>query len=130
MSKGKRGSIENEGITWMFRKREQLGTISITAENRRDYYKSYYNDYIEGSKELVENGLMSKEQVEKDADKFALAYINYAKKAEKAHLKGKMYFTFQGRKEVVPTFDRVSRLQKYLADLEENYISQNKTEEE
>ena len=130
MSKGKRGSIENEGITWMFRKREQLGTISITAENRRDYYKSYYNDYIEGSKELVENGLMSKEQVEKDADKFALAYINYAKKAEKEHLKGKMYFTFQGRKEVVPTFNRVSRLQKYLSDLEENYISQNKTEEE
>ena len=130
MNKGKRGSVENEGVTWVFRKREQLGTISITAENRRDYYRAYYNDYIEGSKELVEKGEITKEQAEKDANKFAKAYLNYARKAEKAHLNGKMYFTFQGRKEVVPTFDRVSRLQKYFAEMEENYITQNKKEEE
>ena len=118
---------KNKGVTWDYYEREQLSTISITAANRREYLKRYEEDYKRG---VTEAGGEITDEVQKEAEAFAKMHVSFAKKAERKHLKGNKFFDFRGKREAIPTFEKLSRLQAYLKEMEARHIEQNKDEEE
>lgn len=129
---GKNGSLANKGITWDFYERERFGGIEITAENKRTYLRKYAQDFIEGSKHLVEEGSMTQEELEKNAEKFAREHVNFHKKMERKHYKGNMFSTWRGKRERIPTYEYLSRMQQFMLELEDKYKKENesKIEEE
>ena len=121
MTKGERGSVSNKGITWDYYERESLAAIEVTAENKRTYMKKFMDDFIEGSKDKVESGELTQEQVLLEAEKFARNYINFYKKMERKYRKGDMFLTWKGKREPVVTEEKLSRMRKYMEALEEKY---------
>lgn len=119
--------VKNKGITWDFYEKEQLSTISITAANRREYLRRYEEDFL---RSVTESGEEITDETKKQAEEFAKMHVNFAKKAEKKYLKGHKFFNFKGKREAIPTFEKLSRLQSYLQDMEKRHIEQNKQEEE
>ncbi len=129
MTRGERGSVENKGITWDFYNRESLAAIEITAANKRMYMRKFMDDFIEGSKDKVESGELTQEQVEVEAEKFARNYINFYKKMEKKYYKGDMFLTYKGKREPVVTEEKLSRMRKYMEALEEKYKAEAEEKE-
>lgn len=125
MTKGEKGSVSNKGITWDYYNRESLAAIEVTAENKRMYMRKFMDDFIEGSKDKVDSGELTQEQVNVEAGKFARNYINFYKKMERKYRKGDMFLTWKGKREPVVTEEKLSRMRKYMEALEEKY----KTEE-
>ncbi len=125
MTKGEKGSVSNKGITWDYYNRESLAAIEVTAENKRMYMRKFMDDFIEGSKDKVDSGELTQEQVNVEAEKFARNYINFYKKMERKYRKGDMFLTWKGKREPVVTEEKLSRMRKYMEALEEKY----KTEE-
>lgn len=121
MTKGEFGSVSNRGITWDYYERESLAAIEITAENKRMYMQKFMDDFIEGSKDKVESGELTQEQVLLEAEKFARNYINFYKKMERKYRKGDMFLTWKGKREPVVTEEKLSRMRKYMEALEEKY---------
>ena len=121
MTKGEFGSVSNKGITWDYYERESLAAIEITAENKRMYMQKFMDDFIEGSKDKVESGELTQEQVLLEAEKFARNYINFYKKMERKYRKGDMFLTWKGKREPVVTEEKLSRMRKYMEALEEKY---------
>ena len=125
MTNGEKGSKNNKGVTWDYYNRESLAAIEVTAENKRMYMRKFMDDFIEGSKDKVDSGELTQEQVNVEAEKFARNYINFYKKMERKYRKGDMFLTWKGKREPVVTEEKLSRMRKYMEALEEKY----KTEE-
>ena len=87
--------------------------------------RKFMDDFIEGSKDKVDSGELTQEQVNVEAGKFARNYINFYKKMERKYRKGDMFLTWKGKREPVVTEEKLSRMRKYMEALEEKY----KTEE-
>lgn len=121
MTRGEKGSVSNKGITWEYYERESLAAIEITAANKRMYMQKFMDDFIEGSKDKVESGELTQEQVLVEAEKFARNYINFYKKMERKYRKGNMFLTWKGKREPVVTEEKLSRMRKYMEALEEKY---------
>jgi len=122
--------FNNIGQTWNYYERESFGGIEITAANKRAYLQKYKEDFIEGSKHLVEEGQLTEEQLNENAEKFAREHVNFHKKMERAHYKGRMFFTWRGQKERVATYEYLSRMQKFMADLEDKYTKEQESTQE
>lgn len=122
--------FQNLGQTWNYYEREKFGGIEVTAENKRAYLNKYKADFIEGSKHLVEEGQMTQEQLNENAEKFAREHINFHKKMERAHYDGKMFFTWRGKRERVATYEYLSRMQQFMKELEEKYTTEDNNKQE
>jgi hypothetical protein len=48
---------------------------------------------------------------------------------QKEHTKGNLFFRYKGRRERVITTEVISKMQKYLSDLEEKYIAEEAAKE-
>lgn len=122
--------FKNMGQTWNYYDRERFGGIEITAENKRVYLNKYKQDFIEGSKHLIEEGQITESQLLENAEKFAREHINFHKKMEKAHQKGLMFFTWRGKRERVATYEYLSRMQEFMKELEDKYTVEGSKQEE
>lgn len=122
--------FNNIGETWNYYEREGFGGIIITAANKRAYLQKYKEDFIDGSKHLVDEGQMTEEQLIENAEKFAREHVNFHKKMERAHAKGKMFFTWRGARERVATYEYLSRMQQFMTELEEKYKQEQEAQEQ
>lgn len=119
-----------EGIHYMINPYEQYAGLKVTAENRRQYINAFKQDFIEAHKEKVESGELTNEQLLAAAEKYGRDHVNFHKKMEKAHTKGRAFFHFHGRRERVVTAGVVTKLQKYMQELEERYVAEQSKQEE
>lgn len=122
--------FKNMGQTWNYYDRERFGGIEITAANKRAYLNKYKEDFIEGSRHLVEEGQITESQLTENAEKFAREHVNFHKKMEKAHQKGLMFFTWRGKRERVATYEYLSRMQEFMQELETKYTAEKSEQEE
>jgi len=122
---------KNEGITWMYKKRETFAGLDIDWKNHRSFKESFKQDYIEENVDRVERGEITDEELERDAEKYAKEHIKYNKKMKRAHDKGHSHFMFNGRREPVRTLEMLQRFHEGIERIQEQYkINKNKEEEE
>lgn len=118
-----------EGIHYMRNEYQPYGGLKITAENRKTYLNAFKQDYIQANVAKVEAGEMSNERLLGEAEAYARDHINFHKKMQKEHTKGNIFFRYKGRRERVITTEVISKMQKYLQDLEEKYVASEAAKE-
>lgn len=118
-----------EGVHYMKNEYQPYGGLKITAENRKTYINAFKQDYIQANVAKVEAGEMTNQQLLGEAEAYARDHVNFHKKMQKEHTKGNLFFRYKGRRERVITTEVISKMQKYLADLEEKYIAEEAAKE-
>ncbi len=113
---------KGKGYDWDVYEREQFAGAKLTAENKREYRKAFINKYIDNFEFKVKEGTITEEQLIKEAESYAQEHIAFHQKMERAHLKGKMFFTWRGKRERVWTTSYLSRMQSYMRELEKAHV--------
>lgn len=114
-----------KGYDWDYYKREQFAGASLTAENKREYRKAFINKYLDHFEFKVLEGKVTEEQLRADAEAYAKEHIAFHQKMERAHYKGKMFFTWRGKRERVYTGAFLTRMQQYMRDLEKSHVEKS-----
>lgn len=116
-------ATKGKGFDWDYYKREKFAGVSITAENKREYKKLFINKYIDTYEFKVQQGDITEAELLKAADEYASEHIAFHQKMERSHNKGKMFFQWRGKKERVWTTEYLSKMQKYMRDIEAAHIA-------
>jgi hypothetical protein len=113
---------KGKGFDWDHYEREKFAGISITAANKREYRKLFINKYIDTYEFKVQQGDITEKELLDAADSYAMEHLSFHQKMERSHNKGKMFFQWRGKKERVWTTEYLSKMQKYMRDLEKAHI--------
>lgn len=119
-----------EGVHFVRNTREQFAGIEITGENKRKYINAFAQDYIKEHKDKVEAGEISEEELLNLGMLYGKEHVTFNQKMFRAHWKGQTFFRWRGKKERVLTKEYLSRMQKFMKDMEEQYVKENQSNQQ